>query len=217
MEPVGQRRSRNPRVAWANVIGDRVEENLHAPLMRSGYEILVVFESPQMWIDCIKIHRAVSVVIVSGSVFHDRCQPKCRNAEILQIVQMVPDATEIASVPCAWFCAIVGTGKFRRLIVGRVTIGEAIRHDEVENIVSCEAMKASCRKSSRGNGKFESRVTGWRGDAADQRSAACVRSELKPHEKVVAAVCGLGTKNRDFRNVARNLCGFEVVAREEKH
>src|SRR6266850_7229262 len=154
MEPVGQRRSRNPRVARANVIGDRVEENLHAPLMRSGYEIFVVIKSSQMWIDGVKIYRAVSVVIVGGSVFHDRCQPKCRDAKILQIVQMVPDAAEIASVPCAWFCTIVGTEKFSRLVVGGVTVGEAIRHDEVENIVSCEAMKASCRKSSRGNGKF---------------------------------------------------------------
>src|SRR5229473_4531561 len=217
MQPVGQRRSRNPRVARANVIGNRVEENLHVPLMRSGHEISVVIKSSQMRIDGIKIYRAVSVVIVGGSVFHDRCQPKCCDAKILQIVQMVPDATEIASVPCAWFCAIVGTGKFSRLVVCGVTIGEAIRHDEVENIVGCEAMKAGCRRSSRGNGKFESRVTRWRGDAADQRATACVRSEFKPDEEIVAAVCGLRAKNRDLRNVARNLCGFEVTTGEEKH
>src|SRR5882724_8903737 len=217
MEPVRQRRSRNPRMARANVIGDRVEENLHVPLMRSGYEILVVIESSQMRIDGIKIHRAVSVVIVGGSVFHDRCQPKRRDTKILQIVQMVADAAEIASVPCAWFCAIVGTGEFSRLVVCGVTIGEAIRHDEVKNIVSCEAVKATSGRSACGKGKFESRVTRWRGDAADQRATACIRSELEPDEEVVAAVCGLGAKNRDLRNVAGNLRGFEVVTGEEKH
>src|SRR5256885_15140269 len=134
MEPVGQRRSRNPGMARANVIGDSVEENFHVPLMRSGYEIPVVVESSQMWIDGVKIYRAVSVVIVGGSVFHDRCQPKCCDAKILQIVQMVADAAEIASVPCAWFCTIVGTGKFSGFVVGGVTIGEAVRHDEVKNI-----------------------------------------------------------------------------------
>src|SRR5438552_18271154 len=173
MEPVRQRRPRNPSVARANVIGDRVEQNLQVPLMCSGYEIFVVVESSQMWIDGIEIYRAVSVVIVGGSVFHDRRQPERRDAKILQIVQMVPDAAEIASVPCAWFCAIVGTGKFSGLVVGGVTIGEAVRHDEVKNIVSCKAMKASCRRSARRNGKFESRVTRWRGDAADQRATAC--------------------------------------------
>ena len=30
-------------------------------------------------------------------------------------------------------------------------------------------------------------------------------------------MCGLRAKNRDLRNVARNLCGFEVATREEKH
>src|SRR2546430_4439670 len=174
MEPVGQRRSRNPRVTRANVIGDRVEKNLHAPFVRSGDEIFVVVESSQMWIDGIEIYRAVSVVIVGGSVFHDRRQPERRDAKILQIVQMVPDAAEIASVPCAWFCAIVGTGKFSGLVAGGVTIAEAVRHDEVKNIVSCKAVKASCRRSARRNGKFESRVTRWRGDAADQRATACV-------------------------------------------
>src|SRR5258706_4068314 len=147
MEPVRQRRSRNARMARANVIGDRVEENLHVPLMRSGYEILVVIESSQMRIDGIKIHRAVSVVIVGGSVFHDRCQPKRRDTKILQIVQMVPDAAEIASVPCAWFCAIVGAGKFSRLVVCGVTIGEAVRHDEVKNNLRCETMEPGYRRS----------------------------------------------------------------------
>src|SRR5882724_2762294 len=217
MEPVGQGRSRNPGMARANVIRDRVEENLHVPLMRSGYEIFVVIESSQMRIDGIKIHRAVSVVIVGGSVFHDRCQPKRRDAKILQIVQMVPDAAEIASVPCAWLCAIVGTGKFSRLVAGGITIGEAVRHDEVKNIVGCNAVKASYRRSARRNGKFESRVTRWRGDAADQRATACVRSELEPDEEVVAAVGGLRAKNRDLRNVAGNLRGFEIVTGEEKH
>src|SRR5256885_15632117 len=104
MEPVGQRRSRNPRATRANVIGDRVEKNLHAPFVRSGDEIFVVVESSQMWIDGVKIYRAGSVVTVSGSVFYDRCQSKRRDAKILQIFQTVSDAAEMASVPCAWFC-----------------------------------------------------------------------------------------------------------------
>src|SRR5258706_5970941 len=173
MEPVGEWRSCNPRVARANVIGDRVEENLHAPLMRSGYEILVVFESSQMWIDGIEIYRAVSVVIVGGSVFHDRCQPKRRDTKILQIVQMVPDAAEIASVPCAWFRTIVGTGKFNRPVVRGIAVGETVRHDEVNDIVGSETVETGGGGSAGGDGKVESRGACRRRNATDECAAFC--------------------------------------------
>ena len=107
MEPVGQRRSHNPRVARANVIGDRVEENLHAPFMRSGHEIFVVCKSSQMRIDGIKIYRAVSVVILCGPILHHWREPQSRDSQLLQIGKVILNSTQIAAMVRPGLCAIV--------------------------------------------------------------------------------------------------------------
>src|SRR5262249_43395073 len=99
-----------------------------------------------MRVDRIEIDSTVTVIILSGAVLHDGSQPECRDAEVLQIVEMVANATQIAAVPGTRFRAVVRAREFGRLIVRWIAVGKAVGHDEVEDIFLRKTVKASCRR-----------------------------------------------------------------------
>jgi hypothetical protein len=65
--------------------------------------------------------------------------PDCSNPELLKIVEMLGDAAKISAVPAAGFGEfgdVVGT------VVGGISVGEAVDHDEVHDVFGGEAGKA---------------------------------------------------------------------------
>src|SRR5262249_34559254 len=130
MKPIWKRRLYDPGMTWTNVIGNGVEEDFHSPLVRGGDEFFVIVERAQMRIDSEEVNGAVAVVIIGRAVFHDWREPESCDAEILEIVEMIANATKIAAVPGTWFCAVVRAREFGGCVVGGISIGEAVRHDE---------------------------------------------------------------------------------------
>ena len=103
VKPIGQRRIRNPEMFRSDVIRHNVKKNLHPLLVRGCDEFHIILQRSQMCIDGIEVHGAVSVVVLCGSIFHDRCEPERGHAKILQIGQVILNPAEVAAVVRAWF------------------------------------------------------------------------------------------------------------------
>src|SRR2546425_6382729 len=79
-------------------------------------------------------------VVVPGS------QPQSGYAEVFEVLKVVDDAAQIAAMISARIPAIVGGGRTSgRLIVGQVPIRETIGHDQINHVVSGDALKMCFR------------------------------------------------------------------------
>src|ERR671930_11752 len=67
-----------------------------------------------------------------------------------------PIALEAAAVIVELVRAVVESARLRRVVVRRVAVGEAVGHDEIDNVVGREALKAPLALKRRGH--FKRRV-----------------------------------------------------------
>ncbi len=80
---------------------------------------------------------------------------------------MFANAAQVAAVIGARICAVIGSGRVSGLIVGGITIGEAVRHDEVNHIRLRKAVKLSGGWTARRQRQFKGGFSSGSGDAAD--------------------------------------------------
>ncbi len=126
------------------VVGDDVEEDLHALGVRLGDEGLEVLVRPEVRVDLGEVGDPVAVVAGRGvaaralhrAVLEDRRHPDGGGAEALDVVEPFGQALEVTALVEALVGGVVagaepGTGQTAP-VVGRVPVGETIRHDEVE-------------------------------------------------------------------------------------
>ena len=88
-----------------------------------------------MGIDGVEVYGAIAMIVLRGAIFDDGREPHGGNAEIFQVGEMILHAAQIAAMPRARLGAVVRAGKFRGFIVGGIAVGEAVRHDEIKDVV----------------------------------------------------------------------------------
>ena len=130
VKPIRRGRIEHPRMLHAKMIGHQVDHQLHIPCVQRIGKMAIVIQRAEVRIHRIKIGGCVAVVRLRHTAIgsNRRC-PKRRNAELLQVIQMLFDPGEVAAMPAAGGGAIVA-GWIARLIA----VGEAIGHDQVKHI-----------------------------------------------------------------------------------
>ncbi len=143
VEPVGHGRVRDPGVGLADVVGDVVEDELHAAAVELGGEMAVGSESAEAGLDRVHIGGAVAVVVAGpGVVLQDGREPDGGDAELLEVVEVIDDALEVAAVIRVGVVrskAGEPAGALFDEALDALAVGEAVGHDEVEDVGGGEA------------------------------------------------------------------------------
>lgn len=101
-------------------------------------QLHIVGERAEVRVDGVHVGGTVAVIVLRASgIAVDRGSPDGGYAELLKIVEVLRDAAEVAPVPAAGQAALTGPG-----IVGCVSIGEAVGHDEIHHVARGESVKA---------------------------------------------------------------------------
>ena len=108
----GRPRLDEPRVLVGGVVDHEVHQQLHAAPMDVGQQLVEVLESAEQRVDVLVVADVVAVVVHRRAV--DRRQPDDVDTELLEVVEVLPDADEVADP-----------------VTGRV--GEAARVDLVDD------------------------------------------------------------------------------------
>ena len=88
-------------------------------------------------------HRlaAVALLLIEPVVVViPRVQPDCGDSQIPQIRCMVQHAPQVAAVVEAWIGAVQQALRNGRIVVGWIAVGEAVGHDQVEEVGRREAL-----------------------------------------------------------------------------
>src|SRR5579864_1107737 len=154
VEPGGRWGIGRPGMVGSGVVGDLVLNDLQAERVGGIDEPLKGGEVTEVLVDAIEVDGAVAVVIGDGLavilftfvqviyVVVDRSDPESRDAEILEVREMLQYPLKIASVIVTGLAPIVQTARDGRIVVGWIAIGKTVGHDEVDHIVGREALKA---------------------------------------------------------------------------
>ena len=100
IEPVFRRQVLHPPVAAAAMVEDHVHDDLHAACVGLVDEVDVLFHRAETRVDVIVIGDGIAVV-GAGGVLLDRVEPDGRDAEVLDVVQVVHHALDVAAVTTA--------------------------------------------------------------------------------------------------------------------
>src|SRR5450631_4587467 len=103
----------------AGVIGDVVDQYLHAKLVRMGNERLIFLHGSHVVVEGVKIDDVVAVIVGVG-ILPDWGKPQGSGAEVVQISEMLSNAAQIAAVIRLGLSAVVDSGRARRLVVRRI-------------------------------------------------------------------------------------------------
>ena len=126
------------------VVGDDVEEHLHAALVRLLDQLLHVGVGAEVGIDLGEVGDPVAVVAgalvalraLDGPVLERRSQPNRGTPQVLDVVQLRGQPLEIPAVVETLVAAVEpgleSSSGEPTLVVGRVPVGEAVAHHEVE-------------------------------------------------------------------------------------
>src|SRR5580693_6093591 len=191
--------------------------------MRFGDQIAIFAESAEVRIHSVKIDGAVAVITFRRAVFDDGREPQRGDAEFLKIKKMFAKAAQIAAVIGAGLGAVERRSRFffiarvgicRALlwfVVARIAVGEAVRHDEVQNVLRIEPLEFAESGGARGDRQIEGSFAGGRADAANGGAGAGFGSDLQPDKKIVAAGAGLRSRNVQRGKIAGYAGSFQVV------
>jgi hypothetical protein len=118
----------------AHVVRDHVEDHEHPLLVRRIDELAQLLEVAEMLVRAQEVLGPVAVIAVEPrvvlDVLHDRRDPQRGDAEVLEVIEVVDHALPVATVKLA---------RHRGLdahVVVRVTIGEPVDHDLVDDLVA---------------------------------------------------------------------------------
>ena len=95
MKPRRRGRFVRPGMIWAGVICHKIDQDPHSKLVRVGNEVLILAHRAHVIVDRIEIHRMITVIIRIG-ILPYRPQPDCRDAEVVQVLQVLPNAAQVS-------------------------------------------------------------------------------------------------------------------------
>ena len=143
---------------WAHVVRHGIQHQLHTAGMQSLGQLLQIAHRSIVLVHGVVVGGMVAVVRLGSVVLIYGCGPNSGRADLLQIVEVLLDAAEIAAVPA------LGLGPLRsrfrtargiprqRSIVACIAIGETIGKDQVHDISCGEARHAGAGRAPRGEG-----------------------------------------------------------------
>jgi hypothetical protein len=120
-------------------------------------------EVPEVYVHRVEVHGPVAVVVRDRppglglplvqaiAVIVDRRYPQHRDAEVPRVGQAGLEAREVAAVVAPRPGAVVQAARDGRVVVGRVPVREAVRHDEVDHVAGAEALEAPAALERRGH------------------------------------------------------------------
>ncbi len=191
------------------VVGDDVEEDLHAlgvGLVDEGLEVLV---GAEVRVDLGEVGDPVSVVAgrrvlaaaLHGLVLEDRRQPDGGGAEPLDVVELLGEALEVAALVEALVGGVVAVGEARTgqsaAVVPGVPVGETVRQDEVELLPRQVVAR-------RGGGEL--RVRGGAGGVAARAATGCTSAAAS-----AATVTAATRRPRAVRRPGGGPSGYQGV------
>ena len=104
-------------------------------------ETLVVLVRSESWIYAIVVRCRIAVIgretvlRVRRVVLQHRCEPECRHAQFLEVVQVLPDTVQVAAMPEARLRAVLHVGSHPWNLLGVVgALGEAVGHQHIEHV-----------------------------------------------------------------------------------
>ena len=146
VEPVFTWRIKIPWMGVGTMIENHVHNNLQATLMTFINQLAVFFVCSKTWINTIIVCCGIAMIAAVFSlvgrsvVFQYRCEPKGCYSQLSEIVKMLSDAFEVASMTHTWFASFNKFVAHRaESIVTRVTVSKAVGHHEIEHICICES------------------------------------------------------------------------------
>jgi hypothetical protein len=155
VKPVRQRRILHPRVIRPRVIRHLILNHFDPLAVRGIHQLAELRQRPKVLLDAIVVDRAVAVIIRDGlavgsfalvqmvDVVIHRVEPDGRHAQVLQIRQVIDNALEITAVIIARLLPVPHAARYGWIVIGGIAVREAIRHDQVNNVVRREALKAA--------------------------------------------------------------------------
>ena len=119
--------------------------------MGRGDEGLVIRHGAEVVFHLVEIDSAIAVIVGSRVVLVvNRSEPERGYAKIFQIGKVFDNAFKIAAVIGLRRVTVIGSRRrARRHVVGRVTVGEAVGHDEVDDVVARDALKSALLRLAR--------------------------------------------------------------------
>ncbi len=184
------------------VIGYLILNDFNSKAVSCIDELAQLREGSEVFFDAVEVNGAVSVIIgdrLLGSagpvgillelvqvidVVVPRCKPDGRDAEALQIRQMVDYALDVAAVIVAGLRSVIESPRGYRVVVGRIPVREAVRHDEVNHVIGVEALKATLARKRRGDLERRLGCAHRRCDAQSPATRCCIRVDLHINENI---------------------------------
>ena len=181
VEPGRRRRIHHPRVVPPRVIGHHVGNHLDAHGMRLVHERAEPGEVAEVLFDRVEVGRAIAVVVGHRLpvvdllaielvvVVEDRIQPDGGDAEFLEVGQALAYAGEVSAMVEARLVALQQAARDDGIVVGGVSVGEPVRHDQIDHVVLAEALESTA--PSERCGELEARIGTAAGRAQRERIA----------------------------------------------
>ena len=125
------------------MVRHHVQQDFQAELMSRRDQFLIILHRAEVVFDGVLVNRAIAVIVGGGVVVViQRRKPQRGHPEVLQVRQMLLDALQIAAMIGLRTSAVIGSRRRAfGLIVAGIAVGEAIRHDQVNNIVARDSLK----------------------------------------------------------------------------
>ena len=102
----------------AGVIDDIVDQHFHAQPVSVGHQRLVFLHRSHVIVEGVEIDHVIAVVVGVG-VLPDGSEPQRGDTEVVQIVEVLANAAQIAAVVRLGLTAVIDSVRTRRL--GRLT------------------------------------------------------------------------------------------------
>ena len=136
VQPVPARKVVHPPMGAAAVIEYHVHHDLHSVVMGLPDESDIFFHGSETGVHRIIVGNCVAVIGPCG-ILLDRIEPDGRDSEVLDVVEMVGYALDVAAVAAAVASPVrVGPPDG---IVGRVAVGKPVWSDEIKDVFRSEA------------------------------------------------------------------------------
>ena len=127
-------------MVYAAMVENHVHHNFDATLVCLGYQLAVFFVGAEAGVYLVVVRRGIAVVAAAlHVVFQYGGEPKSRHAQVGEIVQMLLDTGQVATVAGIRIVTVYfGIEHAFHLVVVRIAVGKTVGHQQVEGVRSVE-------------------------------------------------------------------------------
>ena len=214
VDPVLFRQVAHPPMGGADVVEHHVHDQADPARPRLARQRTVVVVAAEARVDAIQVADRVAVVGVRRLVVLQQGRgPQLGETHAGDVVQVPTDAGDVAAVAAVRVRAVGGFLEAGDAVVGRIAVGEAIRHQQVNRIARIEAA------ALRGTGSTRLQPPRVGGDALAgfdefdvETARLCIGRDFHGDEQVVRVVAGLHVDDGHARARQSRRRGGDALA-----